>query len=147
MKAGAEPGSRTRRDLPEMAAEKCPPPARPRDLEVDVGVRERHGPPPEAPVGLSSTRKSPKERARFRGNEPAVEEQSLPQAIGRRERLLEKIREAQQQLEERARKNSGGRNTPFGGSGGTVGEGGTESSKGNPASSQQINQTDPDNAP
>lgn len=86
------------------------------------------------------------QRAERSDNEPSVEEQSLPQEIGRRDRLLEKMREARRQLEERARKNRGGGDRPSGGASGTAEGGGTESSKGNPEPSQQINLTDPDSA-
>ncbi len=79
--------------------------------------------------------------------EPSGDEQSLPEEIGRRERLLEKMREARQQLEERARSKDGGRHGPPGSSGGTApGGSGGESSKGTPEPSQQINLTDPDSA-
>jgi transposase len=86
------------------------------------------------------------QKAERSDNEPAVEEQSLPKEIARRERLLEKMCEARQQLEDRARKNSGSGDASSGGPGGAVGGGGTESSKGSPEPSQQINLTDPDSA-
>ncbi len=80
-------------------------------------------------------------------NEPAADEQSLPQEIARRERLLERMREARQQLEERARSKDGGGSDSTGSPGGTAAGGsGGESSKGTPEPSQQINLTDPDSA-
>ena len=86
------------------------------------------------------------DKAERSDNETAGEEQSLPEEIGRRERLLEKMREGRRQLEERAQKNSGSGDASSGGPGGAVGGGGTESSKGSPEPSQQINLTDPDSA-
>jgi transposase len=80
-------------------------------------------------------------------NEPGADEQSLPEEIARRERLLERMREARQQLEERARSKDGGGSDTTGSPGdpGAGGSGG-ESFKMTPKPSQQINLTDPDSA-
>jgi transposase len=80
-------------------------------------------------------------------NEPAVEEQSLPQEIARRERLLEEMREARPRGSSlrnvhRRIDNSGSGNASSGDPARRRG-GGTESSKGSPEPSQQINLTDP----
>ncbi len=83
------------------------------------------------------------QKAERSDNEPVVEEQSLPKEIARREKLLEKMREARRQLEERAQKGEGNQRGP--GDGGTGGSG-AESPKRTPEPSQQINLTDPDSA-
>ena len=81
------------------------------------------------------------QKAERSDNEPVVEEQSLPKEIARREKLLEKMREARRQLEERAQEKDGNHRGPAGG--GTGGSG-AESLKKTPEPSQQINLTDPD---
>jgi len=87
------------------------------------------------------------QKAERSDNEPAADEQSLPQEIARRERLLERMCEARQQLEERARSKDGGGSDSTGSSGGTAAGGsGGDSSKGTPEPSQQINLTDADSA-
>jgi len=83
------------------------------------------------------------QKAERSDNEPSVEEQSLPKEIARREKLLEKMREARRQLEERAQKKDGNHLGP--GDSGTGGSG-VESPKTTPEPSQQINLTDPDSA-
>lgn len=86
------------------------------------------------------------EKAERSDNEAVGEEQSLPEEIGRRERLLEKMREARRQLEERARNADGKRPGPPESPGGEAGGSGGELPKGTPEPSQQINLTDPDSA-
>lgn len=78
------------------------------------------------------------QKAERSDNEPGADEQSLPEEIGRRERLLEKMREARKELEDRARDKDKG--------GGAAGGSGEGSAKVTPEPSQQINLTDPDSA-
>jgi transposase len=86
------------------------------------------------------------EKAERSDNEATGEEQSLPEEIGRRERLLEKMREARRRLEERARNKDGKRPGPPESPGGAAVGSGGELPKGTPEPSQQINLTDPDSA-
>jgi transposase len=86
-------------------------------------------------------------RAEKSDSDPSPDDQSLPQEIARRERLLEKMREARRILEERARsadKNKEGGGEGQGGSG--TAAGGGDSTPTVPEDSQQINLTDPDSA-
>ncbi len=86
-------------------------------------------------------------RAEKSDSDPSSDDQSLPQEIARRERLLEKMREARRILEERSRsadKDQEGSGEGRGGSG-TV-AGGGDSTPTAPKDSQQINLTDPDSA-
>jgi len=87
------------------------------------------------------------QKAERSDNEPTADEQSLPEEIAHRERLLERMREARRQLEERARgKNSGGSDST-GDAGGTAAGGSSgEWAEGTPEPSRQINLTDPDSA-
>jgi transposase len=86
------------------------------------------------------------QKAERSDNEASGEEQSLPEEISRRERLLEKMREARRQLEERARNKDDKRpGTPESLGGAADGSGG-ELPKETPEPSQQINLTDPDSA-
>jgi transposase len=86
------------------------------------------------------------EKAERSDNEAVGEEQSLPEEIGLRERLLEKMREARRQLEERARNEDGKRSGPPESPGGEAGGSSGELPKGTPEPSQQINLTDSDSA-
>ena len=86
-------------------------------------------------------------RAEKSDSDPRPDDQSLPQEIARREKLLEKIREARRTLEERARnadKDQGGNGEGQGGSGTSAGAG--DSTPTVPKDSQQINLTDPESA-
>ena len=86
-------------------------------------------------------------RAEKSDSDPSPDDQSLPQEIARRERLLEKMREARRTLEERARnadKDQGGTGEGQGGSG--TAAGGGDSTPTVPKDSQQINLTDPESA-
>ena len=65
-------------------------------------------------------------RAEESDSDPSPDDQSLPKEIARRERLLEKMREARRTLEERARnadKDQGGNGEGQGGSGTAAGGG------------------------
>jgi transposase len=75
--------------------------------------------------------------------EGGTDEQELPQEIARRERLREKMIEAQRKLEERAREEVEGQRQP---KDPPDDSGGGEQSKVSPKSSQQINLTDADSA-
>jgi len=86
-------------------------------------------------------------RAEKSDSDPSPDDQSLPKEIARRERLLEKMREARRTLEERARnadKDQGGTGEGQGGSG--TAAGGGDSTPTVPKDSQQINLTDPESA-
>jgi hypothetical protein len=86
-------------------------------------------------------------RAEKSDSDPSSDDQSLPKEIARRERLLEKMREARRTLEERARsaqKNKEGGGEDQGGSG--TAKGGGDSAPTVPEDSQQINLTDADSA-
>lgn len=86
-------------------------------------------------------------RAEKSDSNPSPDDQSLPKEIARRERLLEKMREARRTLEERARnadKDQEGNGEGQGGSG--TAAGGGESKPTVPKDSQQINLTDPESA-
>ncbi len=78
-------------------------------------------------------------RAERSDNQPS-EEQSLPKEIARREELLEKMREARRQLEERARGKEDNEGQP------SQGGGAANTPERTPKPSQQINLTDPDSA-
>jgi transposase len=71
------------------------------------------------------------------------DEQELPQEIARRERLREKMIEAQRKLEERAREEADAQRQP---KDPQDGSGSGQQSKVSPKDSQQINLTDPDSA-
>ncbi len=86
-------------------------------------------------------------RAEKSDRDPSPDDQSLPQEIARRERLLEKMREARRTLEERERnadEDQGGNGEGQGGSGTSAGGG--DSTPRVPKDSQQINLTDPESA-
>jgi hypothetical protein len=83
------------------------------------------------------------EQAEASDRENRPDEQELPQEIGRRERLREKIIEARRQLEQRAKDEADAQQQDRGGDGGPEGGG---QSPAVPKDSQQINLTDPDSA-